>query len=389
MDYNYLAKSSDIYKQHKDKTLTNFKLRSQTYPEHMLLEPKDILPRFKELVADLYCFFNVYKKILTVEESILATTPYEVKKKLTQEILTHYGKIFKDQMTSYANEIETICQDLSANAHARHKAYFQELLLEIYTLTCPFTARAYQKPHGYAGDYILMSMICEQDPFTGDSLYQQCLQYFTVNSPSAAPVKNRVKLIYSQIVEQAKLTLQQKDNFRIFDVASGPSVPVQLFLENNPESNQLEAYFLDQDPLAMDYLQNRLAILKERFHRKSRFNYYSKKIQDVFMDSSMLQDLNQQDFIFSSGLFDYLTDDLAKMLIQALYSLLAPGGSLLIGNLSDQSTGKVFQWYVNDWPIFFRSETQLRSLAPEGVQAEILKEELGFNYFMKLSKALS
>ena len=386
MDYNYLSKSTEIYNQHKSKILERFQQRAQAYQEQILIDSKNITPRFKELMADLYYFLNTHKKILDAEESQLPTLPYEVRKKFCKELLDYYGQIFKNQMTHYANEVEKVCQDFSTQEHFAHKLYFQEILLELYVLQCPFTKRAYQKPHGYAGDFILMNMIAEDDPFTGNSFYQKCLQYFTVNSPSAAPVRNRITLIYNELCKKAAEVLKQRDEFRLFDVASGPSIPIQWFLQRNDESNNLNGFFLDQDSLSIDYLQNRLNLYKERFRRQSRFRYSTKKIQEVLMDQGMLRELADQDFIFSSGLFDYLSDDLAKMLIQALYALLSPGGCLLIGNLSDRSTGKVFQWYVNDWPIFFRTEAQIKSLAPQGVKIEILKEELGFNLFIKIIK---
>jgi hypothetical protein len=74
--------------------------------------------------------------------------------------------------------------------------------------------------------------------------------------------------------------------------------------------------------------------------------------------------------IYSVGLVDYLAPRRAGRLVDALYRRLAPGGTMIIGNMHDTPTGN--QWpmeVICDWSLHYRNERQMLALA-EGLGAE-------------------
>ena len=75
------------------------------------------------------------------------------------------------------------------------------------------------------------------------------------------------------------------------------------------------------------------------------------------------------DFIYCAGLFDYLTDQVCKRLMNYFYDLLAPGGLLLSTNVSSANPSHNWMEYVLDWHLFYRSAAQFAALAPERAPA--------------------
>ncbi len=381
----YLQQSKEIYNQLKEESLQEVRHRAEKFTQQVV-DPEKIKPEFRLHVADLRYVLSHYRRLLDAEEKILNNSPYEVRGKLEKELLKLYGDKIVGSINHYAVLMEPLCADLSPAQHFLYKTYFQEQLLEFVTFSSAFSTRALLKPNGYAGDFVMMEMLCDDNVYVGKTLFEKCCHRFSVTSPSGAPVKNRLRVMYQVLEEGVREALQKKDKVRVLDLACGPSIPVQQFMQL-PESNKLEIFFLDQDSDAIEKLQRKLSDLKEKYERRTSFHFFNQPIQAMFSDPEILSRLADQDLILCSGLFDYLDDGLSQMLINVLYALLSPGGTLLIGNLCPAETTKIFQWYVNEWPLNFRTAEELKALAPEGTQPEILAEELGFNLFLKIKKA--
>lgn len=381
---HYLQQSKAIYNQLKETLLQETRERAGKF-QNQVIDPQKLKPEFRLEIADLHYRLSHYKRLLDAEESILHNSPYEVRAKMEKELLSIYGDKIVALITHHATRIEPLCQDLSPEEHFLYKTYFQEHLLDFVTFCSAFSTRAISKPREYAGDDVMMAMLCDDNVYVGKTLFEKCCHRFSVTSPSGAPVKNRLKVICNVLEESVHDTLQTKDTVRVLDLACGPSIPLQRFMKR-PESSHLEIFFLDQDADAIENLQHRLRDLKEQYQRHTHFHFYSRPIQAMLSDPEILSQVAKQDLIICSGLFDYIDDNLSRMLIHVLYSLLNSGGTLLVGNLCPAETTKIFQWYVNEWPLNFRSKEELLALAPEETKAEILAEELGFNLFLKISK---
>ena len=96
-----------------------------------------------------------------------------------------------------------------------------------------------------------------------------------------------------------------------------------------------------------------------------------------------------QHFIYSAGLFDYLRESRAKVLIRALYDLLASGGLLAIGTLVAPNH---FFWgaeFLMDWTLLYRTREEMLRLAdllPETAEREVVLEPSGAYYFLLIRK---
>src|SRR5204863_4504650 len=115
-------------------------------------------------------------------------------------------------------------------------------------------------------------------------------------------------------------SIARQPSCRILSVASGHCREIQdsLLFE---EEFDCEFVALDQDTesmaaVARDFAHPRLRVLIER-------------VKTVVFGRL---DIGEFDFIYSAGLFDYLPDATAALLTSRLYSMLKPGGRLLVAN---------------------------------------------------------
>jgi hypothetical protein len=79
------------------------------------------------------------------------------------------------------------------------------------------------------------------------------------------------------------------------------------------------------------------------------------------------------DFIYSTGLFDYLDQPAAKRLTQRLFAMLRSGGQLLISSFPPGLQGRGFMESFMDWHLIYRSEPQMLDLAT-AIDPALLKD---------------
>jgi hypothetical protein len=73
--------------------------------------------------------------------------------------------------------------------------------------------------------------------------------------------------------------------------------------------------------------------------------------------------LGKFDFIYSTGLYDYLQQPLGRRLTMRLFNMLKCGGKLLIGNFCTGIRERGYMETYMDWPLVFRSHFQMLDLA--------------------------
>ena len=97
------------------------------------------------------------------------------------------------------------------------------------------------------------------------------------------------------------------------------------------------------------------------------------------------------ELIWSSGLFDYLNDKTAKLLVRRLFTMLSEGGTLVIGNFSAVNPSRAYMEIIGQWFLIHRDAENLRSLC-SGIQSDtaevsVFSDETGVNLFLRVSKS--
>jgi extracellular factor (EF) 3-hydroxypalmitic acid methyl ester biosynthesis protein len=97
------------------------------------------------------------------------------------------------------------------------------------------------------------------------------------------------------------------------------------------------------------------------------------------------------DLVYSSGLTDYLDNELFSRLINRCYQHLKPGGLLIVGNFSPDNPDRMFMDYFLRWQLIYRTEQQLQKFfvdSPFGENVKIVVEENGVNLFALAKRIL-
>jgi len=73
-------------------------------------------------------------------------------------------------------------------------------------------------------------------------------------------------------------------------------------------------------------------------------------------------DLGEFDFVYTTGLFDYLSDSVAKALISRMFEMLKPGGRLMVANLAADYLDAGYMEAFMDWRLIYRSKQEMAAL---------------------------
>jgi SAM-dependent methyltransferase len=248
----------------------------------------------------------------------------------------------------------------------------------------PFANRAYYKPRGYAGDYEMMNHLYRNE-LVGKSLFDQCMHKYFIDEPAGAAVKNRGQYLFEKITELFTAT-QPEQALKILSVASGPAMEQQLFLKNSPQFYGRPVQFtcLDQDEESLKHAQRQLRSLD--LSAKSGFDY---QFTNMAIRNVIGRGLPEKDYdlIYSAGLFDYFTEQVARAAAVKMIASVKPGGRLIVGNFSKDNPSVPFMELVLDWHLIYRSEEDLlRIYQGLGSKIWVEKEPLGINLFVVIQK---
>jgi SAM-dependent methyltransferase len=190
---------------------------------------------------------------------------------------------------------------------------------------------ALDKPRGYAGDMDLMLMLCDGVP-RGDTGFARAVNDVFVRVPAAQAVRDRV-------AQLGRLLDTLPDRARVLNLACGPALEVQHLFTASPD-RQLVVDLVDHDPHTLAYLQGRLPRDRVRILEGNAYRILAGDLTVTSVNAharGAARLSGGYDLIYSAGLYDYLPDGSggsggASELTRVLFSLLNPGGLLLVGN---------------------------------------------------------
>ncbi len=249
----------------------------------------------------------------------------------------------------------------------------------------PFADRSYRKPLGYAGDFEMMSLIYRNEAFAL-SLFGRCMEKAMQIHPEPQAVRNRSKYLKDKILNHLKDS--KKKEIHILSVASGPAFEVQLVLEelSSKDLERVTFHFLDQDILSLKSAQRSTLTKARELGKTINVELIHQPIKSLIVNG--VENHREFDFIYSAGLFDYLSDAVATRSGQVLYSSLAEGGTLIIGNFNSATPNAFGMLSLFDWYLILRSEADLLRLFDLGPgTAAVESENNEINLFYTITKS--
>lgn len=215
-------------------------------------------------------------------------------------------------------------------------------------------SRFYEKPLGYAGDYLTILQIYENCP-GGKGPLGALVDACFLSQPAAVAVRNRRALLCNAI---QKLVIRRAGRpVRIASLACGPACEIFDLFANFDPAGLIETTLVDIDHRAIAKVSERIAVLK----LQDSVRCVVANLARVAIGRAPLNLLNQ-DLIYSIGLIDYFEDDVVVGLLSAIHESLAPSGSVIVGNFHPNNPTKSLMDHVLEWKLIHRTEDDMRRL---------------------------
>lgn len=234
--------------------------------------------------------------------------------------------------------------------------------------------RTRNKPLGYAGDFLLIDWIYTQK--TAESGIGKCFDELFHSYEAAQAVRNR-KDYFIRICDE--LTQEKKASIDILDLGCGSCRDVMEAVESLTNGLTYNFHCVDHEPEAIEYAKSIIAGTRAE-------KYVELECNNIFR----FQTDRTFDLIWSAGLFDYLDNRIAALLIRKLWRRLRPGGWFVFGNFSPQNPTRKGMELVGKWYLLHRTANELLEICNQaGIPyhtVEIENESLGINLFCRIKK---
>ena len=348
----------------------------------------DVLPDdYIAAVRAITEFLLFYRPLLDREERRLkakADGP-QLTRSLVEECFETLNRRWRQLVIDASQAGWKLRQDPRAHYAAKR---FTEATVTPLLLGCPLINRTWNKPLGYAGDYHVMEYYYRDD-FEGDTVFDQLMHKLFVQNPMAQGVVSRARFMVDLLdSEHEKVAGAGTSEFAVANLGCGPGREVEMWAETGPHRGPVTWTLIDQeeDALALAYQIGHEAVREARRSAELKLLHLS---FSTLLRHPEAFNFSEQNFIFSSGLFDYLRPDRAQVIAKALYDRLVPGGLLAIGNAIGPNTNLWPPEFVADWPILYRSRNDMEGMAallPDAADVDIVIDPGDAYYFLLVRK---
>ena len=341
---------------------------------------------FKDYTANLSYDLNVYQSFFDEIDREYAEEPETVRTQIQRAVIDTEGRKFMRFLDDKLAELEDIVYEFTLEEHESHAYFFRRLLWNVI-MCSPFMRRTNLKPRGYAGDYVMMKMIYLND-YEGDSTFAKLMHKHPIEHTASQAVRNRRKLITETFKKLQAGNASDHGRIRILSVACGPAYELQDILASSDRFDRYHFTLLDQDQPALDEAARLVNQLEKEYNTKIPVTYLNDSVRTMLKSSYLVEKWGKFDFIYSMGLFDYLTPPVAAGVLGKLYELLKAGGDLLIGNFHVSNPSRCYMEYWHDWVLYYRTEEEFINLLPEKASGKraVLFEDTRSQMFLHIEK---
>ncbi|MFC1568741.1 SAM-dependent methyltransferase [bacterium] len=290
--------------------------------------------------------------------------------KFISNIDPNHIETYKEEFFSRIGKISSLIEKQPDPDSAKDKFFKICKLIE----ESPLHQRTREKPLGYAGDFLLIDWIYTQKT-KGTGIGRFYDEMFHRYEASVA-VRNRKDFFIAKCREFAE---SYRNKVEVLDIGCGSCRDV---IEAHPIcDNGTRFYYhcVDHEEQAIDYAKNLLegTDVDKRVHLDccNAFHFRSEK---------------QYDLIWSAGIFDYLENRSAIILLKRLWRNLKSDGQLVFGNFSPKNPTRTGMELIGKWYLIHRSAHELIMLCEKASipysSICVESEPMGVNFFCTMTK---
>jgi extracellular factor (EF) 3-hydroxypalmitic acid methyl ester biosynthesis protein len=218
----------------------------------------------------------------------------------------------------------------------------------------PFTRRARSR---HSGDAVAMDFVFRGLPHRQRRLTTRVGQAIFEYTAELSGVARGIRTRRDGIAKSIDAAIARVGTPRILSVGCGHLRELSL---SSAGATKLGAmYALDADPTCLEVVR------EEHTHVRALQTVHA-TVRDVLKATISFERL---DLIYAANLFESLAEPVARALLARLVEMLAPGGKLLVANLTPTVPNLGLLDGVMEWSIVWRTEEQLASLV-DGTHAD-------------------
>lgn len=350
-------------------------------------------PSFSRYVSDLTYDLSAYRTMLDEIDASISDEPEQVRSTLQLGILRNLGAQLLDYLDAQHEKLKSITRSFADEQHEQHGYFFRKQLWNMI-LCSPIMSRTNLKPRGYIGDSEMMRMIYE-NAYRGESTFGMVVHKHAVGQPAADAVRNR----RASLAEALRAFLARRgtssgggvERVKVLSVACGPAMELSDILRTPEDCERLHFSLLDQDRHALLEAASVIEQVEREIGTPVSSDFIKESVRTMLVTRELQDRWGRFDFIYSMGLFDYLTRPVATAVLKKIYSLLLPGGEIVVGNFSVDNPTMTYMAYWMDWTIIYRSRDDMLSLAADldGVESSVESDETGIQLLLRVRKPLA
>jgi extracellular factor (EF) 3-hydroxypalmitic acid methyl ester biosynthesis protein len=305
---------------------------------------------FKNYTSRVVYDLAVYKYFFDDLDRKYANESHEVRRVAQEILIEKEGRKFMRFFDSTLEELEREIATFDKKDHQHHGFYFRKQVWE-FILGSEFLRRTNLKPRGYAGDSQMMIM-CYENDYRGNFVFNKLMHKHPLETEAAHAVRNRRPLI-SQVLRSVQKEFPELPRWGFNEAKEG--------IERIVRTRRID----------------------------TKVDYLNESVRRMLRSPQLSERWGQFHFVYSTGLFDYLTPPVAKIVLKKLYELLLPGGQLLIGNFHINNPTRYYMEYWMDWVIYYRSEETFLDLLDgiQGAESSIFFDPTGIQMFLSVRKS--
>jgi len=343
---------------------------------------------FKNNIHSTYYLLNKAKEVLDKFESEIKHETLSRRNFLIEEVFTKLNKEFYPKLDCLIEELDNIFVNIDKNEIEIYRQYFQSILHPLM-MFAPILNRIYTKPLNIAGDYEMMN-IFYRNKYEGETLFGKFLNKYICCYISPQTIRTRTGFMSkkTQDVLDDYLKKNEFNKFKITNIASGSALEIQELIKSENNTDYVQVTLLDFLEEAIKHSSLKINKIIKEHNRNTKFNIIQESIFNLIKDKNTLDKIqDNQNIIYSVGLFEYLSDTICIALLEILFDKLGKGGVLIIGNYKCEIPWVSWMELGLDWYLNYRSKESLLSLAKNlNCDKVVETESLGLFQFLVLKK---
>ena len=229
------------------------------------------------------------------------------------------------------------------------------------------------------------------EPCDGPSIFARVLNCYSLSLPPIVAHRNRIDYLAQNLEQEVLRVARSHRRARIYNLGCGPAREIQKLAAESAIMNEADFTLVDFNAETLTHAQQELERARVNHAPRMGLAYVRKSVQQVLKESTRIEtsgEVGHYDVVYCAGLFDYLSANVCRHLVEVFWRMVAPGGLLMVTNVDHHPSKGQMECFL-DWNLIYRDSASMRMLVPEGVPAEdvVLRRDVtGVNIFLELRK---